>query len=82
MTIDSLRQRYPEFGFATYAFEAHGPVTVEVHAPDGSVFTRTAETEDEAWAGLFPAPPQPEPYMEPSDEPDTALDPDEGSIFD
>ena len=80
MTLDSLRQRLPEFGFAVYAFDPTGPVTVEVHAPDGSVFTRTGDTEDEAWAGLFPpAPPQVKQTQLPEEATDES---DAGSIFD
>lgn len=54
MTIDTLRLRYPGFGFAVYAFEAAGPVTVEAHTPTGEIFTGKAMNETEAWGQLFP----------------------------
>lgn len=54
MTIDTLRLRYPGFGFAVYAFEAAGPVTVEAHTPTGEIFTGRAMNETEAWGQLFP----------------------------
>lgn len=46
MTFDEIRARYPSFGFALYAMIPGGPVTFEVHDPDGvNVFSFEADTE-------------------------------------
>ena len=51
MIVDFLRSRYPHFGFATYAMDPAGLVTVEAHTPD--LFSATGATEHEAWSKLF-----------------------------
>ncbi len=78
MTFDEIRARHPHFGFALYAYEPQGPVTFEVHTPEGDVFTSEQfPTSREAMASLFPSPTPPE---EPDDEPQAA--PQEESVFD
>lgn len=62
MSLDDLRARYPHLGFAVYAIEPGGPVTLEVHTPDGTVFTTVGPTEAAAIARRFP----PEPEAPPS----------------
>lgn len=52
--IDKLRHLFPDFGFASYALAPGGPVTVEIHAPDGSIYAGSGGTEETAWAGLYP----------------------------
>ena len=45
--LDRARERFPHFGFAVYALEPGGDVTIEIHMPD--VIAKSAATEDEAW---------------------------------
>ena len=53
MTLDDLRAAHPDLGFALYAYDPRGPVTLEVHAAEG-VFTFIGSTEAEAIAAAFP----------------------------
>jgi len=53
--LDAARLKYPELGFAVYAMEPGGAVTLEIHDPAGEVFTFTADTEEAAFAVAFPA---------------------------
>ena len=55
MTLDIARQAHPDFGFAVYAYQPRGDVTIEVHTPDGSIFTATGPSEAVAIAELFPS---------------------------
>lgn len=57
MTLDELRTSMPELGFALYAYEPSGPVTLEILAPDGQTFSFTGKTVSEAVAAAFPQPP-------------------------
>lgn len=52
--LDAARLKYPELGFATYAMEPGGAVTLEIHDPTGEVFTFAATTEEAAFALAFP----------------------------
>lgn len=54
MTLDELRAANPELAFAVYALEPGGPVTFEVHTPDGSFYTFLGESEAAAIAKAFP----------------------------
>ncbi len=58
MTLDEFRARYGPagFGVAVYAYDPSGPVTVEIHAPDGSIFQASAATAAGAFATLYPEP--------------------------
>jgi hypothetical protein len=58
LTLDHLRAAMPTLGFALYAYDPEGSVTLEVHAADG-VFTVTAETEAAAVALVLPTEPAP-----------------------
>jgi hypothetical protein len=58
LTLDHLRAAMPDLGFALYAYDPEGPVTLEVHATDG-VFTVTAETEAAVVALVLPTEPAP-----------------------
>lgn len=60
MTLDDLRVAQPELGFAVYAYDPRGAVTLEVLAPTGETFTFKATTEAAAIEKAFPPPP-PEP---------------------
>jgi hypothetical protein len=52
-TLDQLRLMFPWLGFAVYAYEAGGPVTLEIH-DDGQVETHVAPTLDAALLLAFP----------------------------
>lgn len=59
MTLDDARAAHPHLGFAVYAMEPGSGVTLEVHAPDGTVFTFRGASEADALLAAFP----PEPLM-------------------
>jgi|APThiThiocy_ev2_2_1041544.scaffolds.fasta_scaffold38821_2 hypothetical protein len=53
MTLDHLRAAYPALGFALYAYDPGGRVTLEIH--DGKdVFTFSGATEAEVISVAFP----------------------------
>lgn len=54
MTLDELRTKYPNLGFALYAYAPGALVTLEVHDERGDVFTFTGRTEREAIQSAFP----------------------------
>ncbi len=56
MTLDDARMIRRHLGYALYAYDPAGPVTLEVHTPIGEVFTFTAASESEAFSLAFPAP--------------------------
>lgn len=68
MTFDEIRAAYPELAVTLYALEPGGPVTLEIIAPDGQVFTFKAETADDAIEMAWPSPPsvEPSPVPEPN----------------
>lgn len=53
-SLDDHRAALPHLGFGLYAFEPGGPVTLEIYAPDGTIFTFMADTEAEALMRAFP----------------------------
>lgn len=53
-SLDEARRLNPDLGFALYAYEPGGAVTLEIHDPAGEVFTFTAESEEAAFAVAFP----------------------------
>lgn len=57
MTLDDLRTAHPSLAFAIYAMTPGEDVVLEVHAPDGNVFTFTAATEQAAIDLAFPPEP-------------------------
>lgn len=59
MTFDDARTAHPGFGFALYAIEAGGPVTMEIIALDGQIFTFTGPTEQAVLDLAFPPAPPP-----------------------
>jgi len=65
MTLDDLRAANPELGFALYALEPGGPVTLEVMTPDSQVFSFAGPTMEAVLLAAFPpdapAPADPEP---------------------
>lgn len=54
-SLDAARLAHPELGYAIYAYEPRGAVTLEIHDPAGEVFTFTAESEEAAFLLAFPA---------------------------
>lgn len=54
-SLDEARRLNPDLGFALYAYEPGGAVTLEIHDPAGEVFTFTANSEEAAFAVAFPA---------------------------
>lgn len=54
MTFDELRAERPDLGFAVYAYEPDGPVTLEVLAAEGQ-FTFRGPTLADAIETAFPA---------------------------
>lgn len=65
MTLDDLRTKHPDLGFALYAFEPGGPVTLEVITPDGAVFSFSGPSATGALLLAFP-PALPPPKQEPT----------------
>jgi hypothetical protein len=65
MTFDEARDARPAFGFAVYAYEPGGPITLEVHTPLDGMFTFEGPTLQSALDRAFPPPlPEPEPAAE------------------
>lgn len=58
MTLDDIRARNPDLGFAVYAIAPGDPITLEVFAGD-DIFTFTGPTVDDVLARAFPEPPAP-----------------------
>lgn len=58
-SLDDLRAAFPHLGFAIYALDPTGPVTLEVHTPDGQVFPVVRRSLDAAVERAFPSPPEP-----------------------
>lgn len=45
VSFDAIRAEYPHLGLALYALDPGGPVTLEVHTPDGGVFAWSGATQ-------------------------------------
>lgn len=76
--FDDTRARFPHLGFAIYAFEPGGPVTLEVLSADGQRFTLTRPTLATALARAFPAP-----ALERPTQPDVTPEPEPApNVFD
>jgi hypothetical protein len=63
VSLDEIRARFPDVGVALYALDPGQPVTLEIYAADGQVFSWKDLTVAGALAQAFPQPtePQPEP---------------------
>lgn len=59
MNLDDARAAHPGFGFCLYAVEPGEPVTLEIIALDGQIFTFTGPTEQAVLAQAFPPVPPP-----------------------
>lgn len=57
MTLDDARAAHPGFGYALYALEPGEPVTLEIIADDGQIFTFKGPTEQAVLALAFPPEP-------------------------
>jgi len=77
LTLDTVRAAFPHLGLAIYAYDAGGPVTLEIHAADGQVFSFTELTELAVLTRAFPLL-VPDPAHEPEPEPDQP----QPSVFD
>lgn len=71
MNLDELRKRFPHLGFAVYAYDPDGPVTLEVHG--AKINQVSAPTEAEAIALAFPSPEPETPEPQPADDADSAF---------
>jgi hypothetical protein len=71
LTLDAVRAAFPRIGLAIYAYDPGKPLTLEVHAADGQVFTFTGATEADVLARAFP-------LLVPAPEPE----PEQPSVFD
>lgn len=66
--LDAIRARFPHLGVAVYAYTPTGPVTLELHTPDGAIHAVTNATLAECIAAVFPdeaaapEPPNPDPF--------------------
>lgn len=58
MTLDDIRAANPHLGFAIYAMEPQGAVTLEVIDTEGDIFTFHGNTEKEVLESAFPTPSQ------------------------
>ena len=54
--FDAIRAENPDLGFALYALEPGGPVTLEIVTPDGGLFTFKGATAAAAIEAAFPTP--------------------------
>jgi hypothetical protein len=71
--FDELRAKYPHLGFALYAYQPDGPVTLECITPEQQTFTFLGATAEAAMAEGFPedlqvsaSPPAPETSADPT----------------
>lgn len=52
--FDEIRRLHPQVGLCVYALDANGPVTLELHMPDGKYFSFPAATLQDALGLAFP----------------------------
>jgi hypothetical protein len=64
--FDTLRSKYPHLGFAAYALEPGGPVTLECLTKEGRSFQFTGSTLTAAIAAGFAEETEPDPQPEES----------------
>ena len=53
-SLDDLRVRFPGLGFAVYAYDPGGDVTLEIHSADGGLYAFVGPTLAAAIATTFP----------------------------
>lgn len=73
-SLDDARAAFPKLGLAVYAYEPGGPVTLEVHAADGQVFTFSGPTVAAVLIRAFPSLVPPEPPPQPPEPQLTVFD--------
>jgi hypothetical protein len=74
--IDRIREIFPHLSIGVYALEPGQPLTVEVMTPDGTRYSRTATTADEAFTSIFGPLPDEAPAEEiKDDEREPVVDP-------
>jgi hypothetical protein len=63
--LDAARAAFPRLGYAIYAYDPDGPMTLEVHTPDGQTFSFTGPSEAALILRAFPSlrPPDPPPAI-------------------
>lgn len=59
MNLDDARAAHPGFGYALYALEPGEPVTLEIIAMDGEIFTFRGPSEQAVLDLAFPPEPPP-----------------------
>ena len=52
--FDEVRAEHPKLGFGVYVLEPHGPVTLEIYAPDGAITSFVSKTLEGALNHAFP----------------------------
>lgn len=70
--LDALRAKYPHLGFAVYAYDPLGPVTLECINVEGKSFKFEGPTLAAAIAAAFAEDVEPEPQSQP-DTPDASV---------
>jgi hypothetical protein len=53
-SLDDLRREHPTLGAAIYAYQPGEDVTLEVHTPDGQMFSWSGSTEADVLSQAFP----------------------------
>lgn len=72
--FDEIRAAFPALGFAIYAMEPGGHVTLEVYAPDGQTFSFEGQSEDAVLARAFPITEPAQEPVSPPEPPQSAFD--------
>lgn len=70
--IDRIRELFPHLSLAVYAYEPGQPVTVEAITPDGTRYSKTAQTAEAAFTSIFGPLPDDQPETITSTEGNTA----------
>ncbi|QIG74354.1 hypothetical protein EVC08_042 [Rhizobium phage RHph_N65] len=53
-SLDDARAANPDIGFALYAYQPGEALTLEIHTPDGQVFSWTGASEADVLSQAFP----------------------------
>ncbi|MDK4729368.1 hypothetical protein [Rhizobium phaseoli] len=53
-SLDDLRREHPTLGAALYAYQPGEALTLEIHTPDGQVFSWTGASEADVLSQAFP----------------------------
>ncbi|CDZ55070.1 hypothetical protein [Neorhizobium galegae] len=80
--FDRIRAENPDCGFALYAYEPRGAVTLEIMTPEvgASPYQFTGATAAEAMEAAFPT--KPDPYLDPPTPEPAASPTPAASVFD